>query len=279
MATLSTYIAEVRRLLHDANANFWTDADLTTYINEARARVVRDTGCLRTLQQTYSPLAPSGIAATAWSAGAVVAVNQYIYYNIYIYQVTVGGVLGTTAPPYPDGASATPPSAAFANGTATIKYVQNAEIIPFSSLPQGASTLDILNVTLYWGNSRIPLRYMPWTQFNSDLRYWQNYLGRPVAFSVYGQSQIYIAPIPDQTYSIEIDSVILPADMVLTSDVDTIMEPYNRPVSFYAAHKAKYQEQSYGEAEIFKQEYIKHVSAVLNSVYTRRIPNPYSTPY
>jgi hypothetical protein len=50
-------------------------------------------------------------------------------------------------------------------------------------------------------------------------------------------------------------------------------------VAFYAAYKAKYKEQSYGEAEIYKQEYAKHVQAVLNSTYTRRIPDPYSSPY
>ena len=34
---------------------------------------------------------------------------------------------------------------------------------------------------------------------------------------------------------------------------------------------------SFGEAEIFKQEYIKQAQAVLNSVFTRRIPDPYTT--
>ena len=50
MATYSGYITEVRRLLHDAAGNFWTDTELADYINDARERVVRDTGCLRTIQ-------------------------------------------------------------------------------------------------------------------------------------------------------------------------------------------------------------------------------------
>ena len=50
MATLSSYITEVRRLLHDANGNFYSDSELTDYINNARTRLVRDTGVLRTLQ-------------------------------------------------------------------------------------------------------------------------------------------------------------------------------------------------------------------------------------
>ena len=51
MATLSGYITEVRRLLHDAAGNFWSDSDLTAYINAARERIVRDTGCLRYIRQ------------------------------------------------------------------------------------------------------------------------------------------------------------------------------------------------------------------------------------
>jgi hypothetical protein len=43
--TLAQYITQCRRLLHDANANFWTDQELTDYINDARNKLVRDTGC------------------------------------------------------------------------------------------------------------------------------------------------------------------------------------------------------------------------------------------
>lgn len=50
MSAYSDYITAVRRLLHDANAQFWSDAELLDYINQARNRVVRDTGCYRNLQ-------------------------------------------------------------------------------------------------------------------------------------------------------------------------------------------------------------------------------------
>ena len=281
MATLSSYITDVRRLLHDANANFWTNQELTDYINEARERVVRDTGCLRTLQISNTPLAPDGTAAIIWSANLAVTTGQYIFSNIFIYQITADGNLGDTPPLYPTSGSNFPPSTSFTNGTATLLYVQNAEIIPFSSLPNGSQTLDVLNLTIYWGNSRIPLRYLPWTNFNAQLRYWQNYVGRPVCFSTYGQSQIYISPIPDQSYSMELDTVILPTALLLSNStaVDPINDPYTNPVPFYAAYKAKYKEQSYGESEIFLQQYNRQTQSVLNSVFTRRIPDPYSSPY
>ena len=277
MATLSSYITEVQRLLHDANSVFWSTSELTDYINDARERVARDTGCLRTLQVTSTPISSTGVAADVWTAGATVATGDFVFSNIFIYQVTNGGVLGTTAPPYPAANYTFPPSTPFTNGTATLQYSGPAEIIPFATLANG-STLDILNVNIYWGNSRIPLRYLPWSNFNAQLRYWQNYVGRPVCFSVYGQNTIYIGPVPDQSYVVEIDTTILPTALSQSTPnaVDPIQDPYTTPVAFYAAYKAKYKEQSYGEAEIYKQEYMKHVQAVLNSVYTRRIPDPYS---
>lgn len=278
MATLSSYITEVQRLLHDANSVFWTTSELTDYINDARERVARDTGCLRTLQITATPISSTGVPATVWTAGATVTAGQFIFNNIFIYEVNVSGVLSTTPPPYPASGYTFPPSAPFTDGTATLQYSGPAEIIPYATIATG-TTLDILNVNVYWGNSRIPLRYLPWSNFNAQLRYWQNYVGRPVCFSVYGQNTIYVGPVPDQAYVVEIDSTILPTALSLnTPNVnDQIQDPYTTPVAFYAAYKAKYKEQSYGEAEIYKQEYAKQVQAVLNSVYTRRIPDPYST--
>jgi len=280
MATLSSYLTEVQRLLHDANSVFWSTQELTDYINDARERVARDTGCLRTLQITATPISNTGVPATIWTAGATVTAGQFVFNNIFIYQVTVSGVLGTTAPPYPSSGYTFPPSTAFTDGTATLQYSGPAEIIPYGILTNG-TTLDILNVNIYWGNSRIPLRYLPWSNFNAQLRYWQNYVGRPICFSVYGQNTIYIGPIPDQAYVVEIDSTILPTPLLSTDPgvTDQITDPYTTPVPFYAAYKAKYKEQSYGEAEIYKQEYLKQVNAVLNSTFTRRIPDPYSTPY
>ena len=54
MTTLQDYITITRRYLHDANANFWTDQELTYYINEGRDRLVRDTGINRVIQNTVA---------------------------------------------------------------------------------------------------------------------------------------------------------------------------------------------------------------------------------
>jgi len=204
---LSDYITECRRMLHDANGNFYSDSELTDYINEGRSRLVRDTGVLRTYQT-------SSIAA-------------------------------------------------------------NQEVLLTSTLPNGVNTLDVINLNLIWGNTRIALQYLPFTDFNARLRYFQNYIGRPIAYTMYGQTSIYFGPVPDQTYSIELDTVILPTALTTASPTETIPIPYTSPVAFYACYKAKHKEQSYGESEIFKQEYTSQVKAVLSSVFTRRIVTPY----
>lgn len=211
MTTLSDYITDCRRLLHDANGNFYSDSLLTSYINDARMREVRDTGCLRDLQSDTA--------------------------------------------------------------------LYNQETYDFATLARGDRTIDLLNINLIWGNTRIPLRYLPWTQFNAELRFWENYNGRPIAFSMYGPKKYYLGPKPDQTYSMELDTVYLPEEMTSANDVETIPDPFTSPIPFYACYKAKYFEQSFGEAEIFKQQYMLQTQSVLNSTFTRRMPNPYSTPY
>ena len=212
MPTLNEYITDTRRLLHDVNGNFWTDAELTSYINEGRANTVRDSACKRVLQT---------------------------------HTLSVG--------------------------LETISYV---------NLPEGTNTLDVLNVNLYWGDSRWPMYYMAWTDFNAQLRFWQNYNGRPIGFSLYGYKTIYIGPKPDQTYTVELDTVVLPTDLASGGSVDTdIPDPFTECVPFFAAHMAKFQEQSYGESEIFKQQYTKEILGCLNSTFTRRLPSVYQSGY
>lgn len=208
MPTLAQYLTETRRLLHDATGNYWSDSELTDYINDARNQVVGDTGCNRILQATT--------------------------------------------------------------------FLQGQEVYPYSVYPQGASTIDILNVTLLWGNSRIVLGQMSFSEFNPKFRTYQNLQSRPVVFAKFGQSSLYIGPIPDQTYQVELDTVCLPAALVNVTDADTLVFPYSSPVAYYAAHKAKYKEQSYVESQTFHQEYVMKCKAALVQTLTRSIPSLYT---
>lgn len=124
---LNDYLAQTRRLLHDANANFWSDYDLTAYINEARNHVATDTGALRTLQ------VPTFQSAT----------EQFVFGGLTSIQVTAGGSNYTAAPTvsFSTGSGAT--------GTATIA---NAAVSSISVGGGGGSGyLSVPAVTLSGG--------------------------------------------------------------------------------------------------------------------------------
>jgi hypothetical protein len=206
---LNAYITECRQLLHDVNVSFWSNDELTSYINDGRRRIAVDTHCLRFLQ------------------------SQNLSAGTETYSV--------------------------------------------SALPLGSTTFDVLNITVLWGSSRIPLRYLPFTQFNAALRTWTALQGRPVAWTLYGQSAgtVYVGPIPDQTYVSEWDTAALPADLVDDTTPEPLVYPFTSPVAFYAAYKAKFKEQSFGESDVFHDQYTKKMMEAINS-FTRRLPDVYA---
>lgn len=209
MPTLTEYITETRRLLHDAVGNFWDDSELTDYINDARKRTVSDTGCLRSLQ--------------------------------------------------------------------AFNLVAGTEAYSYTLLPQGSRTIDVMGINVIWGNLVYPLGFTAWSDLSAKLRVWPTFRQQPVLFSTYGQNTFYVGPIPDQAYPVEIDSVVLPIDLLtsLPGLEDQIIYPFSMPIAYYAAHKAKYKEQSYGESSKFLADYrLKALEAIASSSQ-RRIANAY----
>lgn len=111
------------------------------------------------------------------------------------------------------------------------------------------------------------------------LRAWNQFQSRPVAWSRQGTSigNVFIGPIPDQTYSSEWDIAYLPVDLVDGSSVDELVYPFTDPVPFYAAYQAKFKEQSYGESAVFEQQFNKKIIGAVNAVFTRHLPNVYGS--
>src|SRR5471032_3027218 len=50
---LNNYLVQTQRLLHDVSARFSSVSEITDYINSARTRLCRDTGCSRLLQTIF----------------------------------------------------------------------------------------------------------------------------------------------------------------------------------------------------------------------------------
>ena len=137
------------------------------------------------------------------------------------------------------------------------------------------SVIDILGITLYWGNSRFKMQYMSFTEFDAQIRAWQLLQNRPVIFTRMGALNVYLGPIPDQSYLTDWDVAILPTPMALANDMETIPPPFTDPVQYWAAFRAKFKEQSLGESKIFQQTYAAEGLRAQRSFMTRVIRNPY----
>lgn len=281
MSAYTDYITALQRLLHDSNDQFWSAQEKLDYTNEARNRVVRDTGCYRVLQSGYimpnnEVYAFGGVTGFGLTAGG----SGYVA-GTYALGITGGGGTGATGT-YTVSGGAVTSLALTAQGSG---YTSAPAIsFPFGGGSNAAATagillsntFDVINLTVHWGNSRLVLAQLPWSEFNAKARYFINYSGRPTVMSSYANNSVYIQPIPDQTYAVEWDSSLQPPVIVDTTTVEVIPFPFRSPVPFYAAYLAKLKEQSWGEAKAFKDQYTQQIMDAIRSSFTRRSRNPYA---
>ena len=213
MPALSTYITRTRRLLTDANGTYYSDAELTDYINTGRNRVALDTACLRSLQ-----------------------------------------------------------TVTLTSGTETYAVPSSTSLL--------TRAIDVVNIIVLWGNQRVPLLQMVWTEFQANLRVWANFQNMPAAYSKFGGplGSIYIGPVPNQDYTSYWDVLYVPAALVDDNSTDELAYPYDTPVPFYAAYLAKFKEQNYGESNLFELQYRQQAAFAISGSYTRVLPNVYGYP-
>ena len=287
MSALSGYVTQVQRLLHDAAAQFWSVGELQDYINEARIRVVRDTGCNRVLQNIYL-----STGVETYQFGGVTGFNLTNAGSGYTSPPTV-----TVAPPVStDGTQATAVATLTPAGAiASIQVVNPGslyylDVNPLVTITGGGGiggaatataincyTIDAVNMSIYWGNSRRSLGYRDWSTFNTMARGYVNYLGLPTLFSVYNYTSVYVATIPDQTYQVDLDTIVQPPFLVDNTTIEVIPIVMQDPVQYFAAHLAKIKSQRWDEADKFYQRYNVEILKAINSSFTRRLKNPYFT--
>ncbi len=138
------------------------------------------------------------------------------------------------------------------------------------------SVVDVLGISVYWGNERYKMNYASFTELDARARAWQMYQDRPVLFTRMGGLSVYVAPIPDQNYITDWDMAILPIPMVNLTDAEVIPPPFQDPVQYWAAFRAKFKEQALGECKIFKDEYARQGLMAQRAFMTRVIPQPYN---
>ena len=156
-----------------------------------------------------------------------------------------------------------------------VTILQNTESYAVASLDPiiGPLIVDVMNINLYWGQRRYPLFYYSWSEFNAKLRAYQTFQQRPIAYTRVGGNLVYIAPLPDQNYNSDWDVAINPQPLTSDGQAETIPPPFTDPVKFWAAYLAKFKEQSFGEAAMFKKEYLANLMMAARSFQTRILPN------
>jgi hypothetical protein len=139
----------------------------------------------------------------------------------------------------------------------------------------GPRLINVMGITLYWGNQRVKLNYYPFTKFDALFRPYQTYYQRPVAFTRMGATLVWLGPSPDQAYVTDWDVAVIPNPLVTDATVEEMPIPFQEPVQYYAAFKAKWKEQAQGEAAIFMQQY----STMMRMCYRGFMPFVITNPY
>lgn len=257
---LATYQTQVRRLLHDATAAFYTDADLTAYINIARNQIAAQGECVRVLTPVSGPIASvtvttggSGYTAptvtfTGTGAGATGTVSQ------------VGGVVTSitvTTPgaryQQPVNVTISDPTGQGAAAQAVIPNISNTvvgqEVYTFASVnpivvltPGVAAIVKVNTVAISWGTLKPALRMWTWNDFQAFFRSYNTSLQNwPSDCAMFGQGaagSIYLFPLPSQITAMEWDCVCTPLTLVDDSTPEAIPFPWTDAIQFYAAYLA-----------------------------------------
>ncbi len=289
MTVLQDYLTQTRRLLHDASSQFWSDSELTDYINEARNKVVADTGCVRITVGTQAT------ATAALSGGAVNSTNIILNGAAYLSVPTVtfsapggGGVTATghavmqyggvknividnpgtlygAAPTVTISPPSNPAAPAFVAGQERYAFPVKAD--------SSQAIIDVLGVAIIWGTQRVSLGYMPYSTMNKTFRYNTSYQQNPVKFSIYGYNLI-VTPVPNMLYSTEWDAVILPAALSTGSPAENdLIFPWTEPVKYYASYLANLSNQRFDKAEQQLKLYQMRCGESVQSSARRRIAN------
>lgn len=139
----------------------------------------------------------------------------------------------------------------------------------------GLQVIEIISVTIYWGTLRVKCQNRSFTEQDAKLRIFQNYQTRPGSLAIMGNTNVYLNPVPDQAYVSDWDVVIVPAPLTSSASPEVIPTVFTPLVPFWAAHLAKYGEQSLQESDIFYKKYLTERIAASFASFSSRFRDAY----
>src|SRR5215472_11839686 len=269
------YQQETQRLLHDPNAQAYSLADLTVYINIARNQIAIEGECVRALLSggTITSLAITN-GGSGYTAPATVTFTGPGAQAFATAQVSGGAINAVTL--QSGGwawipASATTITVSDGAGTGAIltptidnsaTTVTGLEVLQFSTLsallaawntapnpPQQGATFGASQVIKVFsvacnqaGTYKPMLTQKTWSEFQAYLRIYsntqQNY---PLYWSQFGQGvngSLYLFPWPAQPLQLDVDVCCTVINLVNDTTVEAIPYPWTDAVPYYAAYLA-----------------------------------------
>lgn len=163
-----------------------------------------------------------------------------------------------------------------------VNLVANQELYPIVATVNGGTpantglqVVEIISVTIYWGNMRVKCQNRSFTEQDAKLRIFQNYVTRPGSLAIMGGNAVYLNPMPDQAYVSDWDVVLVPTPLTSSASLETIPVVFQPLVPFFAAHLAKYSEQSFGESDLFYKKYLTERQAATYAFLSSRWRDAY----
>lgn len=300
---LSQYITDVRDILNDANANFYTDAELTRWINKGREQIAQDAQCIRYIPKnsgvvasytvtaggtgytaaTVSVAAPSGMGMTLTTAtatatvlaGAVTAVTVVLPGAGYVTPPTVT-ITGNGT-----GARATAVLTPFMSANAGQEVYNFSTINGFLASVSGLkSVFGIQTIAVSWGSNKPVLQKWDWSSLQAYARSinigYQNF---PTCWAQYGQGttgSFYLFPIPSQQNQMDIDCYCMPIDLVDDTSIDLVPSPFDEAVAWWAVYLAYRKSQRTNDSNEAMAQYKQYAISARTVVSPAVVPSFYA---
>jgi len=304
--TMTNYLKQVQFLMHDQRIQHLNPSDLVECINSARREIAIRTECIRILTPitgritalsiasvgsgytsptlvipgpdypSNTPPYPNGLQATASIAQTGGSISSVL--------LTYGGegywqpVL-SISDPTGTGASVL----ATTSGAVTTNAGQ--EVYPLSAVdmtlfPGVDSIYSVKSISILFGNYRYSLPCYSFSSYQAFLRqYSLQFTSTPTVCAQFGRGStaiLYLYPIPDQAYQLELDCYCLPLDLtVQMTGPDVIPNPLSHLVQYIACVKACESLREYNAARYYSDKAEKLFKSYVPRVNVSRWTNMY----
>jgi hypothetical protein len=160
-------------------------------------------------------------------------------------------------------------------GTERYSYSAISTVLMQQGLPV-RTVLWIPGAQLQWTDTlKFALDRLNWAQFTAYYRSLPTFQSFPLKYCEYAQS-IFVAPVPNQSYTLEVDTIWLPSALANTSDQETALyDPWIDLVPLRAASWLKYYQQSWQEADWLRARYYEELQLKFTSHPAFSVPSEY----